>query len=1034
MIETQRIFFERQAEAFVKHLGNRAYGDHVPFSAEYSHSVLPVSFQKRTAGTHLPISEGDVWGKAWESAWFRLNATVPEKWGGKTVVALLDFGGEGCIFAEDGTPLQGLSDTSFHDPSFHRDRYLLFDPCSGGENVELWVETAANFLFGIKRSEDPKRDDPDRFGTYEARIDKMRLAVFRTDDWHLWLDAGSLLSLMKSLPDGSVRRARILHALTGAANAFKGGNVHSGKAREILAARLAQRASSSDLATVAVGHAHIDTGWLWPIRETVRKCARTFSSQAALIERYPQYVFGASQAQHYAFTKHHYPTLYKKICSLVASKRWEVQGAMWVEADCNVPSGESLLRQMIHGKRFFKDEFGVEVRNLWIPDVFGYPASLPGIMKSAGVDYFLTQKISWSQFNRFPHHTFRWKGIDGSEVITHFPPEDTYNSTLQPKALNKARGNFEEKGYLDEYMTLFGVGDGGGGPKEEHIEYGLRQHDTEGSPRVVFGRADDFFERLARRKAELPIWDGELYLEYHRGTLTTQARNKKANRRIEYALREIEALFSCLPLEEYPVADLDAAWKVLLLHQFHDILPGSSIHEVYDDSTRAYQELASSLANLKERAYQKLLRTDDDTIALVNTLSYSYDDPVVLPESWAGCSVRLTDSAGTRDEILPIQQEEGRPVVLPEVAAFSAVTLSKVTDESVASASAGHASTDLVLENDRVRYEFRPNGTLASAYDKEYRREVLDSTATGNLLSLYHDRPLGNDAWDIDIYYEQHLLQQVEAVSWKRIAEGPVRQGLRFEFSFGGSTMKQCTYLGERSKRLDFVTHMDWNERRRMLRVSFPVDVRATEASYDIQFGLTRRPTHRNTSWDMAKFESAGHRFADLSDESYGAALLNDCKYGYKVFGNTLDLNLLRSPVSPDPEADIGAHSFTYSFLPHAGRLADSEVFCEAAKLNQGILLFEHADAARFQPPCTLIGDSVVLDTLKKAETDQALVIRAYETCGQRSHAVLRVPSGTDVSEADAMEENRSELTNDNGEVQLVFGPFQIRTFVLRPN
>ncbi len=1020
----QQDLYIRRIEHLTSRIKERIVGDHVLMSARYGHSLEPVTWNKRLDLEYKDISEGQRWGGAWDSAWFRLEAEVPSGWAGKQVVAQLDFNGEGLLFDEDGQPVQGVTNGSVFVPNSDESERAfvpLFASAEGNEHVSLWVEAAANGLFGVRKEQDPPRSCPTRHGEYEGIAQRMRLVVWHEDVWHLSLDIDVLLGLLKSLPEGSVRRERLLYGLSAMVELYADNPANTDACRKHLAPLLAQPANASAIEFCAVGHAHLDVGWLWPIREGVRKAARTFSSQLDLLDRYPDYVFGASQPQLFMFLKEHYPALYARVKIAVEAGRIEPQGAMWVEADCNIISGESMVRQVLHGKNFFRDEFGVDVKNLWIPDVFGYSASMPQIMQRAGVESFLTQKLSWSQFNRFPHTTFRWFGIDGSELLTHFPPADTYNSLLDPKGLRFAESNFQEKGQLEEAMCLFGIGDGGGGPKAEQIERGLRQRNLEGSPRVAFGRADDFFRRLHEKRDSLPIWRGELYLELHRGTLTTQGRTKRGNRKLELALRATEYICSCLPADAYPRDTLDRTWKQLLTNQFHDILPGSSIHRVYEEAERDYGAGLASCETLISEAAEALFAQDSECITLVNTLSVPVTQPVALPSGWSSGLIT----------------EGGAPVAVqtePDGACVAAVILPP--QAVVVLARAGNAvesrmETDLTLENEIVRYEFDKRGRLVSAYDKEIGRDILAGDAEGNVLTLYEDRPINYDAWDIDVFYEHQVLEHARAVNVTCLGRGPVRQGLRFELAVGVSTLTQNVTLAAGSKRLDFCTEVDWQERHRMLRVAFPVNVRSDQASFEIQYGYAKRNTHRNVSWDMAKFEVAAQRYVDLSDAQYGVALLNDCKYGHKVHENVLDLNLLRSPTHPDPDADLGSHSFTYSLLPHEGTLVDSDVMAEAAQLNQPPLVFVGLRAEASVVPVQVRGEGVGLEVLKRAEKGPDRVIRLVEKRGFRTEAVVQCRNADlRLIETDLMEwHDRRDW--GAGEVTVPMAPFEIRTFRL---
>ena len=1018
--EKTRLYENRVRKFLARLQGGLVFTDRAPLEAECCRSTDPVAFENRLDGSFQAIRQGEVWGETWDSAWFHVTGQVPVGWKGGRVVAHLGFGGEACVFDPDGCPLYGLTNGSVFTEHYGKDIHYLLDPCEGGEAVDLWVETAANGLFGVVRGGDPPRHSPGRHGHYEGKVTDLELCLFDEEEWHLMHDVRVLDSLMRVLPESLPRRTRILHGLNRAIDVYADSRENAASARNVLAPLLDSPGNASDLQVTAVGHAHIDTAWLWPVRESIRKCARTFASQIALLERYPDYVFGASQAQLYAFTREFYPALYEKIKPWVKEGRWEVQGGMWVEADCNVISGESMVRQFLHGKNYFMDEFGVDIKNLWLPDVFGYSAAMPQILKKAGVDFFLTQKISWSQFNVFPHNTFVWRGIDGSEVITHFPPEDTYNSEMMPGLMYESQVRFKENGVLDEFLSLYGIGDGGGGPKEDHVERGRRMHNLEGCPKVTFGRADAFFDRLAEHRDDLETWAGELYLELHRGTLTTQARTKLGNRRLEQRLRDTEFLFSCLPLDRYPQADLDRIWKVLLLNQFHDIIPGSSIHKVYEVTEREYAECLADCDGLIAAAAADLLEPDPESLVLFNSLSYDYTAPIALPESWRGCAV--ADEGGA---LLPVQSDEGGVAVLADLPPQSFLTLRKAGKAEETSPNEG-----LVLENDLVRYGFAEDGTIVSAVDKEAGREILAAGARGNLFSLYEDRPNGSDAWDVDVFYEDQLLETARSVSADPTGAGPVRRGLRFTLAIGASAIQQKVFLAPNSKRLDFITDVDWQEVHRMLRVSFATSVLAPHAAFDIQYGYVKRNTHSNQSWDMAQFEVAGQRYADLSASDYGVALLNDCKYGHKVKGHVLDLNLLRSPTEPDPDADLGAHTFTYSLLPHTGDLTESQVVAESAMLNQRPVVLDGYTACDASLPCRLESDGISLEVVKKAEKEDCIVLRLVETRGCTSSGTLVVGNGkTRLVETNLMEWTEEGELSCEGGVEITLKPFEIRTF-----
>ena len=1006
----------QRIEKWYKHLYGMVVYKKTTFNAEFGWTKDHIPFVDKESLSFKPIREGENWGKKWESAWFHLSSEIPETHKGEKLATELDFSGEGLVFTPSGEIIQGITNGAIWDQNFLRTRVLLDDKFIKDGKVELWVETAANSLFGVHTEENPEVESPKRHGWFDAKVEKIRFGIYDDDIWKLYLDARILIGLVKKLEENSVRRHRAILALNNCINMFNNSRENSQKARECLKVELSKTAAPSDLTVSAIGHAHIDTGWLWPVKETVRKCARTFATQLDLIKRYPDYIFGASQPQHYQFMKDHYPDLFREIKKAVKSGNWEVQGGMWVEADCNLISGESMVRQFLHGKNFFKDEFDVKVDNLWLPDVFGYSAAMPQILKKSGVDYFLTQKISWSQFNDFPHQTFNWRGIDGTEVLTHFPPENTYNSELDTEFLLPAQSTFKEKDKLDEFISLFGVGDGGGGPKPENIELGRRMANLENAPKVHFDTAVNFFDRLNGQKNKLDTWVGELYLELHRGTLTTHGLVKKQNRKLENKLRTVEMLWSCLPIDKYPLKKLDGLWKKVLLNQFHDIIPGSSINLVYQTTHKEYMEVHSGCDELLDAASKLLFNEDKDSIVLVNTLSYRWKGLVLLPSSFEGYSI--VDEDG--NDVLVHKSNEGYSIDV-NLDGLSMNSFKKAEEKKLEVQS----SSDFILENEFIKYEFDEKGALISAYDKEANNEAMKEP--GNVFSLYEDIPNNWDAWDIDFFYRDALIETGAVESIKLSSSSKILKQLEISLSIGNSKIQQVISLSSHSKRLDFKTNVHWNESHKMLRVHFPVNIISEQATFDIQYGYVKRNTHRNTSWDKAKFEVVGHKYADLSDHDYGVALLNDCKYGYMVLDNILDLNLLRSPSNPDPDADLGDHAFTYSLLPHKNDLIRSNVISEASCLNQEPLLFEgyNSDA---KIPVKLSGQGIELTVLKKAEKEDVWIFRVVETDGRSSSGKLTFEGS--IVECDLMEwDNVSKKQTIKKEMDLNLKPFEIKTF-----
>ncbi|HEX2950884.1 MAG TPA: glycoside hydrolase family 38 C-terminal domain-containing protein [Armatimonadota bacterium] len=957
----------------------------------------PVSFHEREQGKCVELTTGMKWGNLFDCAWFHFTGTVPASAADAQVVLLIDINGEACVVDAAGTPLLGLTtknsdfDFTYGKPG---KRVVPVSECAtGDEIIDIWADAGCNDLFGNLKEE----------GTLKEAC----IAIKHPELYALRYDMEVLLELTQQIQADSARAHRIWAALYAAANEMNEfTDDEAARARALLAPELAKRGGDPSLTVSAIGHAHIDLAWLWPIRETIRKGARTFATALHMMERYPDYIFGASQPQLYKWMKQHYPALYEKVAQRIAEGRWEAQGAMWVEADTNISGGEALVRQLLFGKRFFRKEFHQDIHTLWLPDVFGYSGSLPQLLKKAGVEYFMTQKLSWSEINRYPHHTFHWEGIDGTTVLAHLPPEDTYNSSAAPRAVAKTERSFLDKTVSDRCLMLFGIGDGGGGPGEEHLERLSREKNLYGLAPVVQEPSDAFFQHIASDADNYYTWTGELYLEKHQGTFTTQGRNKRYNRLMELALRDAEFLSSYsawLTGVPYPSAQFQEIWEEVLLYQFHDILPGSSITRVYDESCARY-------AALLDQTHQLTATAESGIFAAVDTSAYNQPAVVVNSLSWP------------RDEYVQLDGSWYRV----QVPALGYTTIDAGAAESTSDALT--ASTQ-ALENDMVRVSFNSDGSLAGVEDKENGRQALSPGESGNRLAVYRDT---GDAWDFPMDYadrepEYFLLQSAVAH-----VDGPYAV-LKQVYTLGNSTLTQEIRLAAGSRRIDFITEVDWHEVGKMLRTSFPVAVHANEATYDIQFGSLRRPTYQNTSWDMAKYEVCAHKWVDLSERNYGIALLNDCKYGHKVQQNVLDLNLLRSPQYPDPQADQGHHQFTYALYPHAGDHIDGRVPQAAYELNVPL----HPVTVPAHPgtlPSTasyiqVDVANVIVEAVKKAEDSDDLILRLYEMSGAATQAT--VTFATPVSSVDIvnlLEEQPQALPVKENRVEVPFGPFEVQT------
>jgi alpha-mannosidase len=960
----------------------------------------PVSFMERTSGRRIALRKGEKWGELFDCGWFHFTGTVPETAAGTQTVMLIDVSGEALIVDEEGNPAQGLTSvSSWYDYSLGKPGKRVYYPRQAlrpGDRIDLWADTGNNDLFGMFQNNGALAD--------------ASVASYRPEMMRLYYDYEVLHEFLKNSTEDTARYQQILYALWRAKNvliAWSDEEVLT--ARGILGEMIAKKNGDVPLSMSAIGHSHLDLAWLWPIRETIRKGGRTFSTVLRMMDLYPDYRFCASQAQIYAWMKQHYPALYERIRKKVVEKKWEVVAPTWVEADTNVTTGESLVRQFLYGKQFIRREFGLDPKVFLLPDSFGYSGVLPQLMKLSGVDYMLTTKLTWDRFNTFPHSSFFWKGIDGSAVLVHLPPEGTYNSSAAPRAIRKAEKDYVEKGVSDQCMLVFGIGDGGGGPGIEHLERLDREKNLQGLPPVRQEFIHDFVKRLEKDADHFHTWSGELFLACHQGTYTTQAHNKRFNKQCEVGLRNLEflaALAGVTAHASYPSNEIESVWKEVLLYQFHDILPGSSITRVYEETSMRYPILleqvhkhtGDALRSLREHCVPGPLR---DPMMLVNTLSWDRREWV----SFAG---------GWYDATIP---------------SMGYAVIDKSSSGSLPSGIVAH---NRLLENEILRVEFAEDGSISSLFDKEENRCVQAPGSTLNQLVLFDDK---GDAWDYAWDYENRKAGRFILQSVESHVDGP-RATVVQTSTFGESKLTQRISLTAGSRRLEFATTVDWKERGKMLRAVFPVAVHGTESVSEIQFGHIRRPAHRGTSWDWSKYEIPALKWIDLADRQYGVALLKDCKYGHRVIDGVMDINLLRSPSYPDPVADLGSHEFVYALYPHRGDHIEGGVIRAAYEMNYPVIVSPWAGSGSVQQDTMSFvqcdGENVIVEGVKKAEDSTDIIMRLYEAHGIESET--RVSLGVPVKKAELvnlLEEKVDTLSVDGNAVKLRFRPFEIKSLRL---
>lgn len=945
--------------------------------AEYMVDPEPIPFAERLTRPLLPIKVGEKWGNLFECGWFHFTGKVPESAKGQKVVLHINVDGEGCLFDENGTPKKGLSvlagAVEIFQPQKGKSTLDFAECANGGEDIDIWVETGHN-----KLTSNPKK---------YAILKQADIAVVREDIKDLYYDYLTLILQMSALKKNHTKFISIRNTLSIVMTQMKDFSPENlAIARETLRMEF-QFGEKYPYKYYAVGHSHLDLAWLWPIRETKRKAGRTLSNTIYNIEKYPLYIYGISQPQQLAWVKEMYPHLYEKVKEYIEKDRIEVQGKMWVECDTNVTGGESLIRQNIYGNKYWLDEFGKTSTICWLPDVFGFSGNLPQILRKCGMEYFLTIKLSWNEHNMFPHRTFIWEGIDDSQVMVHMPPEGDYNSDATPISILDGFKKYPEKEKIHLMGMPYGVGDGGGGPGEGHIECAKRARVVSEMPVVTMAPASKLFNELEGYKTHMKTHKGEMYLEKHQGTYTSQAKNKYYNRLAERKLHEVEFLSTVARLQTgypYPFEALERIWKEILLYQFHDIIPGSSIKRVYDESVPRYIALCEELDALIDAAKSAI--NGEKELCAINATSFA------------------------RDEYITV---DGR-VYKASLAPYSSGRLTECTD-----------SAPTTMENEIIKVSFDNQGNIVGLYNKQLGKEFCKSKM--NVLNVYPDKRLHYNAWDIDIKYTKKKPSPFKLKSTKQYAEG-ISFVTENEYTYNKSTLVQKVIVTKGSAGVKFQTKVDWQETHKMLRAEFYPSVFGDEVACDIQFGNLKRSTNDKTSIEKAQFEICAHKWIDVTDNQgkYGIALLNDCKYGHRVKEGLISLNLLRSPMYPAKDADKGEQSFCYEIYPHEGGFVSASIAEKGYAFNNPLIVADKA----FGQFIASSNPHIVIETVKMAENgENAVIIRAYEDTG--ANARCTITTGFEYKSASLADMLENETDNVSLE-DIEFAPYEIKTIKLK--
>ncbi|TKJ93377.1 alpha-mannosidase [Paenibacillus sp. CFBP13512] len=1158
-------------ERFIKHLSIKQWLETKElnqWTVEEARYVTPDHYEITVPRQNSDMSLRSTYGITY---FLHTQEQIPASWSAHPVGLVFSAGGGEGLLKINGEFYHGLDKNHTFVPL--RESYT-------GTDIQLDIE----LYDPIPEPHDPLNGQPE----YVAPLSRYNASLVSINGGlrSLMYSVRVLLHSMRRLPENELRRIAIQKALEQVMNAAYNLPEESWQLEEpwqqleqLLREQVQAFAPTAEDNgyMYMIGQSHIDIAWLWPVRETVRKSSRTFSTMCTLMEQYPEFIYSQSQPQLFAYVKDHYPELYTKVKERIAEGRWELVGGMWVEPDLNIPSGESLARQLLYGQHFYRDEFGITSTIEWLPDTFGYCASLPQLLRQAGIDYFMTTKLNWNDTNIFPYDLFHWVGIDGTPILSYL--NHGVNESTTPKDIGEHWEYFRQKDVHPQQMLLYGHGDGGGGVTHEMIEYVEHADLMVGLPQAEFGTAKDFFAQTLESADDLPVWRGDLYLELHRGTYTTQAWNKRHNRKAELLYREAEIwerltaiYFNQHSLTETSVVESSIeeasfqksqllskqhaddglsvhaslfeqsedgmitkqqfknGWLGIMLNQFHDIVPGSAIPEVYDTSEVEYAQilrigesaLNQALTPWTTMIAEQLAYSNQyhgTAYAVFNSLSWErgewvqieggeeladvqvYDQAgqllrsdLVTPSTLEPSSIPSTQSthadvpkllftaaqpilpghttntdSATTQETTKLSTENNDQlenkytlrIYVPSIPAFDYQVIWLRAEDEMNTVSAYADIHSTVEVEDRIgksvpavwetpfyRIQFSEQGEISSLYDKEYEREVLKEHQYGNVFGFYHDRPLLWDAWDIDPHFAEQIADTAQLISSQVIMHGQTGDILHFRWQIGQSIISQKVFLYTDHRRIDFKTEVEWNESHKLLKVSFPVDLVAEQATYEIPFGALERTMNRNTSWDQAQYEVCGHRWADISEGNYGVSLLNDCKYGYDIKDCNMRLSLLRAPKWPDQGADIGHHEFTYSLLPHGDNWREAHIVRAAAELNQPashrIIEFQ-TTAEQVQQPSQLQdnlsysifsydSEHVILDTMKLAEDGQGTIIRLYESSGSRGKAHIQLPAQAEdttdhvMTLVNILEDHLDTLTITDHLVELHFKPYEIKT------